>query len=388
LRSATNWRTRRWTATRAPRGCPSASTAFKSPATGLVYFRNRWLSTRTGEWLSQDPLGAVDSANLYAFNAFDAVNFWDPMGLKKGETGIAVVSTGSGGPPPSPEIRLGGITGPGVAPGPGAAPAAAPLCDAECKRELGGREPDGTGRSGYLGDGLGLVVQPSPVTAIRPKARPTPPPAPPPSPLERPLHELSPEGIRAAVKAIPEGEFDNLSGDDVDGRRMNRAQRNAARGALNDAGKKWMADTFLDFADEEDRKQVEEGNRAIGEYASRELQGIGWGKAVAPVVGGVVTRIGPRWRARAITDPACRTGCERVASQIQKHIGGEIKRIVPADPRASNLGSYRGSNPGWAHHDVVVKEGRVYDAFTDHRGASISDYKALWENADAINFGF
>lgn len=64
--------------------------AFKSPATGLVYFRNRWLSTRTGEWLSQDPLGAVDSANLYAFNAFDAVNFWDPMGLKKGETGQAV----------------------------------------------------------------------------------------------------------------------------------------------------------------------------------------------------------------------------------------------------------------------------------------------------------
>jgi hypothetical protein len=42
----------------------------------------------------------------------------------------------------------------------------------------------------------------------------------------------------------------------------------------------------------------------------------------------------------------------------------------------------------WAHHEVVVKVGRVYDAFTGHKGATISEYKSLWEHADAIKFGF
>jgi len=55
--------------------------AYKSEATGLMYFRNRWYSSEAGQWLSQDPLGYVDSYNLYAFNKFDAVNFVDPWGL-------------------------------------------------------------------------------------------------------------------------------------------------------------------------------------------------------------------------------------------------------------------------------------------------------------------
>lgn len=58
--------------------------AYKSPGTGLVYFRNRWYSTEAGQWLSQDPLGYVDSFNLYAFNRFDPVNFVDPWGLGTG----------------------------------------------------------------------------------------------------------------------------------------------------------------------------------------------------------------------------------------------------------------------------------------------------------------
>jgi RHS repeat-associated protein len=56
--------------------------AYKSPAHGLLYFRNRWYSVEAGQWLSQDPLGEVDSANLYAFNRFDSVNFVDPLGLE------------------------------------------------------------------------------------------------------------------------------------------------------------------------------------------------------------------------------------------------------------------------------------------------------------------
>ncbi len=55
--------------------------AYTSKRTALVYFRNRWYSRNAGEWLSQDPLGTVDSANLYAFNGFDPVNRRDPFGL-------------------------------------------------------------------------------------------------------------------------------------------------------------------------------------------------------------------------------------------------------------------------------------------------------------------
>lgn len=57
--------------------------AYSSSTTGLVYFRNRWYSPEAAQWLSQDPLGFVDSFDLYAFNAFDSVNFFDPMGLEK-----------------------------------------------------------------------------------------------------------------------------------------------------------------------------------------------------------------------------------------------------------------------------------------------------------------
>jgi len=112
-----------------------------------------------------------------------------------------------------------------------------------------------------------------------------------------------------------------------------------------------------------------------------------------PLVGGIagagsrLIRIGPRWRARAITDAACSTGCDDVAKQIQKHIGGEVKTIVPSEPGVF-LGPYRGHDIMWGYHKVVVKDGRVYDAFTGHQGMAINDYKKLWQHADSIKFGF
>lgn len=63
-----------------------------------------------------------------------------------------------------------------------------------------------------------------------------------------------------------------------------------------------------------------------------------------------------------------------------------FKRIKPADAPA--LGGYRGKNWAWGHHDVVVKDGRVYDAFTGHLGTSIDDFKTLWQYPEAIRFGF
>jgi len=91
--------------------------------------------------------------------------------------------------------------------------------------------------------------------------------------------------------------------------------------------------------------------------------------------------ISARWRPRLITDPKFANGCEDVARQIEKHIGGEIKTIIPkvepgVDPKRVRLGPYRGHAPGekgWAYHEVVVKDGRVNDAFTGHEGLPIED---------------
>jgi hypothetical protein len=45
--------------------------------------RARWYSLKLGQFTSHDPLGYVDTQNLYAFAAFDPINGWDPYGLEK-----------------------------------------------------------------------------------------------------------------------------------------------------------------------------------------------------------------------------------------------------------------------------------------------------------------
>jgi hypothetical protein len=37
---------------------------------------------------------------------------------------------------------------------------------------------------------------------------------------------------------------------------------------------------------------------------------------------------------------------------------------------------------------VVVRDGRAYDVLTGPEGLPVGEYKALWEYADDINFGF
>jgi Pretoxin HINT domain len=92
------------------------------------------------------------------------------------------------------------------------------------------------------------------------------------------------------------------------------------------------------------------------------------------------------WSPRNIANEANWNGCEQCALDIQAHIGGTVVRIAPIDTPI--LGGYRGRTPPWGHHEVVVKDGMVYDAFTGAKGTSIADYKALWEYPDDINFGF
>jgi hypothetical protein len=61
-------------------------------------------------------------------------------------------------------------------------------------------------------------------------------------------------------------------------------------------------------------------------------------------------------------------------------MGGEIKRITP---RRAKYWVVSKVNLGWSYHEVVVSGGRVYDAFTGLRKCAISEYKALWQYADA-----
>ncbi len=81
-------------------------------------------------------------------------------------------------------------------------------------------------------------------------------------------------------------------------------------------------------------------------------------------------------------------GCEKVAAKIQRAIGGEIRTIEPGMPGAKSLGARSGTQTYWANHQVVLKEGRVYDAMTGPEGLSVKQFKAQWEYADAIDFGF
>jgi hypothetical protein len=105
--------------------------------------------------------------------------------------------------------------------------------------------------------------------------------------------------------------------------------------------------------------------------------------------------LGKNWVTKDINDPTCHNGCEEVATEIQQRIGGTkhtitvntnlVPRVGRADP---SLGPYRGVSPRWLSHDVVVKGGRVYDAFTARFGLAIEEYKALWDYADVLDFGF
>ena len=97
-------------------------------------------------------------------------------------------------------------------------------------------------------------------------------------------------------------------------------------------------------------------------------------------------KFGKNWRARDISNSDNWNGCEDAAKQINKHIGGTIHKIEPKQTKY--LGAYKNTYTGWDVHEVVVKDGKVYDAFTGSKGLDIESYKKQFTDWEEINFGF
>ena len=90
-----------------------------------------------------------------------------------------------------------------------------------------------------------------------------------------------------------------------------------------------------------------------------------------------------KWTAASIHDPRFRDGCEGFAQRIHESIGGKIVRIEALPNRLGNpspLPQYRGGNNKWFYHEVVVKDGKVYDAFTNSSGETIEQFKKHWND--------
>jgi RHS repeat-associated protein len=74
-----------------PETPPRASSAFGNttlfqgrlwvPELGLYYYRARWYDPQLGDFLERDPLGPVDSPNLYQALGRNPINITDPQGL-------------------------------------------------------------------------------------------------------------------------------------------------------------------------------------------------------------------------------------------------------------------------------------------------------------------
>jgi len=97
--------------------------------------------------------------------------------------------------------------------------------------------------------------------------------------------------------------------------------------------------------------------------------------------------LGSDWIPRSVSEISRSTKCEQVARQIQEQIGGEVHRIE-SPPFVKNLGIYRDQPTEWSFHDVVIRNGRVYDGFTERTGLPTDEYKSLWTSMYPNEFQF
>lgn len=91
----------------------------------------------------------------------------------------------------------------------------------------------------------------------------------------------------------------------------------------------------------------------------------------------------PRDKSKITNGPG---DCKACAEQIRDSLGGG--EIIRFEKPGNFFGDYREQYNTWDHHYVVVRDGRVYDAFTPKGGETIAKYKSEWLYGDIINFGF
>lgn len=92
--------------------------------------------------------------------------------------------------------------------------------------------------------------------------------------------------------------------------------------------------------------------------------------------------LGSDWRAKEPARiPSDTGGCEKLALEIiDKLQGGTVVRISPPG-FATTLWVYRGQRVQWNVHYAVLKDGQVYDAWTDRTGEPYDEYMGEWEDA-------
>jgi hypothetical protein len=93
---------------------------------------------------------------------------------------------------------------------------------------------------------------------------------------------------------------------------------------------------------------------------------------------GAPADLGPDWVPQDPKTICKSTGCEDVAIDIQKKIGGTRYRIED-QYGAPTLGKYRGEDTYWNYHEVVINNGRVYDAWTPRTGEPLDTYLGQWQ---------
>ena len=79
-------------------------------------------------------------------------------------------------------------------------------------------------------------------------------------------------------------------------------------------------------------------------------------------------------------------GCEIVAENVQKEIGGQLYRVTS---NARSLGPVHydgGTVVGWNNHVAVIKDSIVYDGLTGSNGMPEELYKLMFEYNDVLTF--
>jgi RHS repeat-associated protein len=336
----------------APGGSPAlTSLGFTSHESegelGLVNMKGRMFDPKVGRFLSTDPLvshpGFSQSWNPYSYVLNNPLKFVDPSGFDGDLPGGQIEIVNQRDPIPGVVTETSTTTGPGgiwVTP-PG-----------------GGTGVTGTGTPPPPGGGVppGAVTPPPQGDADTPPGDPSPP-------LDEPANE------RVVKNIVPDS-----------GGLLNKIAVGAAAGAASFiAGAAAIAPVV----------------KPILDAAAQVLEhGLGPGAAAAdrgfPHIGG------EPWKAFEPGSSACQTGCEDVARLIQQAIGGDQKVIKGPGRYLGRVMNSAGKfvNPagdralGWNFHQVVVKDGKVYDALTGPNGLATSLYKQLWEFGDVLDFGF